>query len=253
MGFFQKLLYLFINPARAFWDINHLRKESPGYIILLFNSLAYGLLGMAIFSHIYLQQLVRNIIFSFMGFLSFFLFGFIFQYFLYVFLIWLFGRGANYSVNFSERLEQRFGGESIEKKQYEERKLSPFSIYKGGTLLQTQKPYKYKMMMCAFAPFLVINLLNALILWIGLPDVTVSSSSQIDETFLTLLSPSSPVWVAVHVIEFITVSFWVPILITIAIRELSNSSTLRVLISSLIIGILVGIFFYLLRPTLLGY
>jgi hypothetical protein len=257
LGFFKTLLFLFINPARAFWDINHFRKKSPGYLILLFNSLAFGLQGLTIFSHVYVEELMSTmrlpILLSLVIFLTFFLFGFVFQLLLYLFLIWLYGKGANYSVNFSERLEQRFGRESTEKQQYKERELSPFSIYKGGTLLQKQKAYKIKMMMCAFTPLLLINILNAVILWIGLPDISITFSSQIDETFLSLLSPDSPVWTAVHIIEFIVMSFWVPILITIAIRELSNSSTLRVLVSSLIIGILVGVFIYLLRPTIFGY
>ncbi|TXT67298.1 MAG: conserved membrane protein of unknown function [Promethearchaeota archaeon] len=257
LGFFEKLIYLFINPSRAFWDINHLRKKSPGYFILLFNSLTYGLIGLATASHVSIQSVINSMRYPSLAplilYILFFLFGFVYQSLLYLFLIWIYGKAANYSVNFSERLEQRFGGESIEKQQYKDRKLSPFSIYKGGTLLQTQKPYKTKMFMCAFVPFLIINPLNALILAIGLPDIYLSAPSGSADIFLMLFDPNSSVWAAVHIIEFIIMGFWVPLLMTIAIRELSNSSTLRVLVSSYIVGILIAIFFYLLRPTLLGY
>ena len=45
------LLWLFIKPNKAFWSINHRRKSAPGYIILLFNALLFGIMGIAYFSH----------------------------------------------------------------------------------------------------------------------------------------------------------------------------------------------------------
>ena len=48
---YLKIVYLFINPSRAFYDINHKRSKAPGGLILLFSSLIYGLMGLAIFSH----------------------------------------------------------------------------------------------------------------------------------------------------------------------------------------------------------
>ena len=55
-----------------------------------------------------------------------------------------------------------------------------------------------------------------------------------------------------YAIDALTIAIWVPILMTLSIRELSNSSTTRVLIPTLIIGVLVAIVYYFLRPTLLG-
>jgi MFS superfamily sulfate permease-like transporter len=63
---------------------------------------------------------------------------------------------------------------------------------------------------------------------------------------------NSPIWAVMDIIDAITIAVWIPILMTIAIRELSNSSTQRILISSLIIGIVIAIFVYFMRPTLFG-
>ena len=162
-------------------------------------------------------------------------------------LIWIFSRGANIAVDFSERLEVRFGKEGDEKDKYKEAEMSPFSIYKGGTLHQ-QQAKKYKMMLCAFAPYLLINAIEILIILIGMPNLTISGMgfpvAVLDHPYFT-----SPVWTVLHLIEALTIGIWIPILISLAIRELSNSSTFRVLISSLAIGILVSVFLYFLRPT----
>ena len=130
--------------------------------------------------------------------------------------------------------------------------MSPFSIYKSGTLLQKQAAYKYKMLMCAFAPFLLVNTIKILIILIAFPTVDVDiSSSDFDESVFNAMF-RSPVWAVLDVIDAITIAIWVPILMTLAIRELGNTSTTRVLISSLAIGITVSIIFYFLRPTLFG-
>jgi hypothetical protein len=261
-SFFKKLFYLFINPPKAFWDINHDRKKSPGSLIVLFSSLAWGLIGLSIFLHINLASLfsrypwdIRLGMVFFNGlliFLFFFLFGYIFQKLFFTLLIWLYTKGANYAVDYSERLEQRFGTRAQERPDYEERHLSPFSIYRGGTLLQTQKAYRKKMMMSAFAPFLIINLIKAILLAIALPNVVVSDFSALTTAYAAILDPNLGVWKVCHFLDFLTLAIWVPYLITISIRELANSGTWRVLVSSYIISILAGIIFYLMRPTLLG-
>ncbi|GAH08081.1 unnamed protein product, partial [marine sediment metagenome] len=70
-------------------------------------------MGLAFFSHINIQTIPP---FSFSGFIidlaafiSFFLFGFVFYFIFALILIWLFTKGANVAVGFSERLEARFG------------------------------------------------------------------------------------------------------------------------------------------------
>jgi hypothetical protein len=103
-------------------------------------------------------------------------------------------------------------------------------------------------MLCAFAPYLLINAIEILIILIGMPNVTIPNT----ESLVTPFSDpyfTSPLWTVLHLIEALTIGIWVPILISLAIRELSNSSTFRVLISSLAIGMIVAVFLYFLRPT----
>lgn len=239
------ILWLFTKPNRAFWNINHKRKDAPGFLILLFNSLIYGLMGLAFFSHINIQgiDLLGMFFIDLAAFISFFAFGFMFYFIFGLILIWFFTKGANLAVDFSERLEARFGEKKEGKEKYSQAEMSPFSIYKGGTLHQ-QQASKLKMMLCAFAPYLLINGIEILIILILIPNITIDLSSfDLNPMF------ASPTWTVLHLIDALTIAVWVPILITLAIRELSNSSTFRVLISSLAIGIIFAVFYYFLRPT----
>jgi len=244
------ILWLFTKPNRAFWSINHKRKDAPGMKILLFNALLYGLMGLAFFSHINISSIppltLGRFFIDLAAFIAFFAFGFLY-YFIFAFiLIWIFSRGANIAVDFSERLEARFGDKEDGAEKYSEAEMSVFSIYKGGTLHQ-QQASKTNMMLTAFAPYLLINAIEILIILIGFPTIDIPDITS----FVTLSAPlfASPVWTVLHLIEALTIAIWVPILISLSIRELSNSSTFRVLISSLIIGITVAVLFYFLRPT----
>ena len=246
-----KIIWLFTKPNKAFWDINHKRDKYPGYYILFFNSLLYGLLGLAFFSHFNLNNYLAftPILYNLSIFIAFFIFGAIFYFIFGIIMIWLFSRGANIAVNFSERLEARFGMGQQEVK-YREEEMSPFSIYKGGTL-QQQQAHKYKTMFCAFAPFLLINLIEILIVLAAFPTVPLNVMGFFDPSvFIPIFT--SPTWTVLHIIDALTIAIWVPFLVSLSIRELSNSSTFRVLLSSLTIGILVAILFYFLRPTIIG-
>ncbi|MHA1931466.1 MAG: hypothetical protein ACW96X_02945 [Promethearchaeota archaeon] len=253
---YLKILYLFINPSKSFWDINHKRSKAPGVLILLFSSLLYGLMGLAFISPFRfsgietfsLFQFVYNL--SFFG--SFFIFGISSQFIFFAILIWLFTKGANYAVGFSQRLETRFGGLKETQGKYKEAEISPFSIYKGGTMLQLEASYKFRMMLCAFSPFLLVNAIKAFIALVGFPLVNVPDfnptgiAGVLDQIF------NSGTWAVFDVIDALTIAIWVPILMTLAIRELSNSSTTRVLIPTIIIGVVIAVLFYFLRPTLFG-
>lgn len=242
------LLWLFIKPNKAFWSINHRRKSAPGYFILLFNALLFGVMGLAYFSHFNIQDIppldFRIFIYNLVIFLAFFIFGVAYFFIFGFILIWLFTKGANYAVGFSEKLESFFGG--AEREKYSEAEMSPFSIYKGGTLHQ-QQAFKYKMMFCSFAPFLLINLVEIIIILAGFPTVSIDTG-LFDPTIFSQIFNSST-WTVLHFIEALTIAIWIPILVALSIRELSNSSTTRVLLSSLIIGISVAVIFFFLRPT----
>jgi len=255
---YLKILYLFINAPRAFWDINHKRSKSPGWLILLFSSLFYGLMGLAFLSHFNFAGIgtysLTRLWYNLSFFATFFIFGFISQLILFAILIWLFTRGANVAVGFSKRLETRFGGLKETQEKFKESEISPFSIYKGGTMLQLEGSYKFQMMLCAFTPFILINAIKTLIVLVGFPNVDASASIPFDETTLEAFDQmfASGTWAVLDAIDALTIAIWVPILMTLSIRELSNSSTTRVLIPTVIIGVLVAIMYYFLRPTLLG-
>ena len=248
LPWYMKIYYLFRDPPRAFHDINHKRSAAPGYLILLLNSLLWGLMGLAFISHFIFQPISTGFIFALSFFIVFFIFGLIFNFIFYTILTWLFIKGANYSVGFSERLETRFGGEKEVKEKYKKSEMSPFSIYKGGTLLQKQEAHKYKMLFCAYAPLLLINAIKILIILVAFPTVKIQTEGDVSLTKIF----QSPIWAVLDVMDALTIAIWVPILMTLAIRDLSNSSTLRVLISSLIIGGIVAVIVYFLRPTLFG-
>jgi len=250
-----KIYYLFIQPNRGFWDINHKRSKAPGWLILLLSSLLYGLMGLALFSHFNFTSISTyspiKAYFTFSFFAAFFIFGLCFQLIFFSILIWLVTKGANYAVGFTERLEDRFGAIGEVRERYKEEEISPFSIYKGGTMLHLEGSHKFRMMLCAFTPFLLINAIKILIVLVAFPTVDVPDISIFNEVIFNQMFRSKS-WAALDVIDALTIAIWVPILMTLAIRELSNSSTYRVLIPSFIIGILVAVIFYFLRPSVFG-
>ncbi|MEJ2295337.1 MAG: zinc ribbon domain-containing protein [Candidatus Lokiarchaeota archaeon] len=243
---YKQLLWLFIKPNKAFWSINHKRKKAPGYYILLLNTLLFGLMGLAFFSHFIINS-PSVFLYSMSFFVAFLLFGLAYYFIFGFVLIWLFSKGANYAVNFSERLESRFGGTEDEMEKYSETEMSPFSIYKGGTLHQ-QQAYKYKMMFCAFAPFLLTSIIQIIIILGAFPTVFLNVNLPFNPIILDAFF-NSPTWTVLYLIDALVIAIWVPLLISIAIRELSNSSTTRVLVSSISIGIIIAVIFYFLRPT----
>ena len=253
-SFLRKIYYLFVNSPRAFWDINHKRKSSPGNKIFLIISLIYGFMGFALFSHLrfpasaHIHPLVNQILPPGMGFISFFLFGLIYHYLFFRILIWLFTKGANYAVGYSERLESRFGKGKEDVEKYSESHMSPFSIYKGG-VLQQQQAYKNKMLFCAFTPFILIYLIELIIIFIAFP----GNIEMTPAGFETLFSAYKVVWAVLYALEALVIMLWLPTLMAIAIRELSNSSTFRLLIPSYIIGIIIAIFFYFFRPPFIAF
>jgi len=255
---YLKILWLFIKPNVAFHDINHKRSKAPGFLILLFSSLLYGLMGLTFASHFSFsgpEAFFLTFVYNLSFFISFFIFGISFQFIFFAILIWLFTKGANYAVGFTQKLETRFGGLKETQEKYSEAEISPFSIYKGGTMLHLEGSYKFRMMLCAFTPFLLVNAIKCLIVLVGFPTVNVLPVTVPDPVVIAGdLGQifTSGVWAILDIIDALTIVIWVPILMTLAIRELSNSSTTRVLIPTIIIGVIIAVLFYFLRPTLFG-
>lgn len=244
---YLKIIWLFIRPNRAFWDINHKRNKAPGHLIILFNALIYGLMGVSYLSHFIILDPFLSFFYNLSVFSAFFMMGLLFNYIFGTLLIWFFIKGANSAVGFSKILEARFGGDT-QKETYREAEMSPFSIYKGGTLHQQQSK-KFIMMYCAFTPFILINLIETLIILVGFPTKYITITGFHPAIFSEMFN--SPTWAILHAIDALTIAIWIPILMTLAIRELSNSSTFRVLIASFGIGILTAIIVFFLRPSFL--
>ncbi|MFX1275529.1 MAG: hypothetical protein ACFFBP_19140 [Promethearchaeota archaeon] len=246
---YRKLYYLFINSPRAFWDINHQRKKAPSKIIFFTISIVYAFVWMTLFLHLKIPDFPLNInsfVAPLIGLLTGFLFGIIYHFLLFEILIWLFTKGANYAVDYSAKLESRFGKKSREQfEKYDEAHMSPFSIYKGG-VLQQKYAYKNKMMFCAFIPFIITYIIEIIVISIAFGTMEFDLN---DIGLRTLFQFHAPVWVVIYTIEALTIMLWIPSLMAIAIRELSNSSTYRVVLSSYIVAIIVAIFYFFLRPA----
>ena len=104
------------------------------------------------------------------------------------------------------------------------------------------------MMLCAFTPYLLLTTIKIVIILIGMPNITIPDTTSFVSPFSDPYF-ASPVWIVLDVLDAFTIGVWIPILISLSIRELSNSSTFRVLVSSLAIGIIIAVLFYFLRPT----
>ena len=245
---YMKIYYLFVNSPRAFWDINHARKKSPGSKIFYIICLIYAFTWMTLFSHFRVpgfNEAANILLVPWIGFLAGLGFGLIYHFLFYRVLIWLFTKGANYAVAYSEKLESRFGKmRKKDEEKYDEAHMSPFSIYKGG-VLQQQQAYRKKMMLCAFIPFIIIYIVEIVIIAVAFPNGVYMGQT----TLASFFKNYAGVWAIIYGIEALTIILWVPSLMAIAIRELSNSSTYRVVISSYIVGIIVGVFFFFLRPV----
>jgi len=262
----QRFLFVIINPSRAFWDIIHSRKKIGGNLIYLFTALSFGLIGAASFVHIQLppfsiDPLLNSLIqflHTFSVFFQFFLFGLIYYLIFYAIANKFYKSGANFSINLKTRLKIRYGegkkkelaAEEEEAKEGEKKlraQIEAEGKYVGvlPEYLTAQKSKKATIMRLAYMPIVIGLLISALVVLIGLP--TVPGSNM--RSAVQILS-NSPVWGIIDWIQVIILIGWVPITMSIALRDIANASTQRVYISCLLISLLLGLFVYFLRPTL---
>ena len=244
-----------MDPSRAFWDITHYKEGSIGsFKIYLLSALLFGLFGLASFSHIQMEWLNLWAVF-FHGlaiFMMFFLFGFIFFTLFYFISIKFFSFGANQSINLSKQLELRYGTRKKEEgddKTQSQKAAAGIYISDVPEYL-TRKSKKTAIMLYAFAPMLLALGLSAIIAWIALPQVPATGPLSITPANLEIFF-SSPVWGIIDWVYVIFMIGWVPILMAIALRDIANSSTVRVYISSVIVSVILCWLFYFLRPTFL--
>ncbi|MHA1821089.1 MAG: TFIIB-type zinc ribbon-containing protein [Promethearchaeota archaeon] len=267
----RRMINVIINPARAFWDMTHFRKKLGAWRVPVLTALAFGLMGLAVNAHVKVSNwygmpitFANSYILFFNGlaiFLAFFLFGLIYFWLLYLVSLKLFSVGANYSVNLSKQIEVIYSEGKGKKKEEEEPAEEKTKIEEAESrsyleeipeYLTAEKSKKGSIMMFAFLPMVLVLLLNALLLLIALPTVSVSVGTGYAIS-TGLLNPiwNSPIWTITDWLTMITFVGWIPITMSIALREIANTSTQRLYISNLIIAIIIAVFLYFLRPTFL--
>ena len=243
------------NPAWAFFDINK-KKKSGTILILLINAFFFGLWGVAINIHV----TVAGMIFlqKFLIGLAIFLALFIFSILYYSIIFWVYDLSFSLASNFSVQLDGiiaiRFNiqtkkgslKELMSGKKRLQRQISEDTIKLEGAkqkkpLKKIKQTGKYKIMRYAYTPLIIINFIGFLLLLVGLPtrDITL-----IPDLF------NSPVWTIIYFLEALTLIIWIPALITLALREIGNTNTTKLLIGNIIIGMILSFLLILLRPDI---
>ncbi|TFG18482.1 MAG: hypothetical protein EU530_09235 [Promethearchaeota archaeon] len=253
----RRFLLVFTNPSRAFWDIVRYREKIGSWVkVLLLSAVIYGFYGLAIFIHLRTGGIVGQFYLRLLNGLSayfmFFIFGFLYCFLVYMISIQLFSIGANFSIGLKSQLQLRYGKRK-EKKEDEQKSttmLEAEGIYPTAlpSHLTAQKSKKIAIMLWGFAPMLLAYAVSTILLFVFLPVEDVSSPITVAD-FADITN--SLVWGVTDWIQVIVLIGWVPITMTIAIRELVNASTFRVYLSCLIVAILLGFLLYFFRPSFL--
>ena len=270
----NRIFRVIVAPSRAFWDINHKKKDKGPLLIKVFMSICLGLMGVAI--HIRLSPEDSGSITTngawggfLMGipvFLLFFFFGMFYYSLLFWFYNWAFSLGANFSARLDETLILRYNviqkgkkvmdvlsGRRLRKElEFQQQGPSLEALKeKGEMLTKIKQTGKGSMMTYAYAPLVVANLAGAIIALVSLPQVTVTSSNNESQIIAALeIVSSAGVWGVIDAIMLFTLAFWVPITMSLAMREIGNTSTMRLLIGNLVMGIILAYVLFFLRPTL---
>jgi len=236
------------NPAWAFHDINK-KKNSGTLLILLLNAFFFGLWGIAINIHV----TDSGILYGLALFLTLFIFSFIY----YFVIFWLydlsFSLASNFSVQLDGILAIRFNiqtkkgslKELMSGKKRIQSKISEETIKLEGAkqkkpLKKIKQTGKYKIMRYAYTPIIITNFLGFLFILLFLPT----------RNYVTIADLSEPgVWTIIYLIEALTLIIWIPTLVTLALREIGNTNTTKLLIGNVIIGVILSFLLLLLRPA----
>jgi len=249
------------NPAWAFHDINK-KKNSGTLLILLLNAFFFGLWGVAINIHVNVigMPLLNKILYGLAIFLTMFIFSFVY----YSVIFWVFNLSFSLASNFSVQLDGilaiRFNiqtkkgslKELMSGKKRIQSKISEETIKLEGAkqkkpLKKIKQTGKYKVMRYAYTPIIVLNLLGFILLLIGLPTIGVNPTEDLTTTLAPLFS--SAVWTIIYYVEALVLIVWIPTLVTLALREIGNTNTTKLLIGNVIIGVILSFLLFLLRPA----
>ncbi|MCP4764569.1 MAG: hypothetical protein GY870_22530, partial [archaeon] len=250
-------IWVITDPSRAFWDIVHYRRKIGSGWVILFTGLLFGLQGLAAYSHMSisfpggLMNWYLPIFNMLSVFLLYTLFGLVYYSIFFKISNFVFSFTANYSIDLSKQMDLRYGDKeqmTEEEIEEEETKILSMKESEGGYLgdlpayLKAEGAKKGSIMNMAYTPMLIVLAISALIAWILTPPFSAEDAS---------LALSSPAWGIIDWFYMIVFIGWVPITMSIALREMANSSTQRVYISCVISAVIVCIFFFFARPTIL--
>lgn len=246
MNMWQRFGNIFKNPAKAFWDIRHDEKRSSASWVLFLNAILFGLLGLAVVSHIHIVAVGFDQDISFVEtlylylpinlgiFASFFVVGFVFYFLFFAVVNFIYRRAANFAGFTGAKKEPSF----------------PVVLY-------------------ALTPTLLVQVISIVIVLVGLPsyEVTLPTSAfstnifvGANQDFQTALrglffyssGASRTTWVIIDLVNLVLWVTWIPILVTIALRELYELSTLKMFIGAEISSILIAAIFFATRATITG-
>ena len=237
------------------FDINK-KKKSGTILILLINAFFFGLWGVAINIHVTVANMPSMQ--KFLNGFAIFLVLFIFSILYYSIIFWVydlsFSLASNFSVQLDGILAIRFNiqtkkgslKELMSGKRRLQSQISEDTIKLEGAkqkkpLKKIKKTGKYKIMRYAYTPLIIINFVGFLLLLVSLP---TRGYSQIADLF------NSPVWTIIYILEALTLMVWIPALVTLALREIGNTNTTKLLIGNVIIGVLLAFLLILLRPDI---
>ncbi|UYP45563.1 hypothetical protein NEF87_001848 [Candidatus Lokiarchaeum ossiferum] len=276
-----------IKTPIAFRDINKKKDGGGPRFITWFNGFLIGLCALAVSWHLDIQlyQGVEltpmSISFSpfaitwgykwvaflnsFIIFLCFFIFGIIYYVIIFKLYNFAFGLAANFSVQLDGLLAIRYnvklkksklndmisGKSRLEKKSGIEGETSFQTSQKKDFMTKLSQTGKNKIMTYAYAPLIIINFISFLLIAIALPTTTLANTSGV--TFSSISNTmsdiwSSKLWMVLDGLQLLGI-IWVACTMSVAQREIGNTSTTRLLIGNMIMALIIGFTTIMLRPT----
>lgn len=265
--FYLRLAKSIYRPTYAFRDINKKKDNWGPRFIRFLCAFFTGLWVVAILTHVRTPDntfLQRTLVILPLFFV-FFLFGIIYWRLVFWFYSFLYSLAANFSVQLDGILMIRYNvkvkssafrdfvsGRGRLRRQ-KEGELSLEAITEEKGLTKISQTGKSKLMTYAYVPFVIANLITFLVIIIGLPSVDIGSFASFDSTtFSTTMNTlwdATFVWQFVDILQILAV-LWSAVLMSLALREIGNTNTTRILIGNFVIAFIIIYTTIFLRPTL---
>jgi hypothetical protein len=278
-----------LTTSHAFRDINNKKDRGGPRFITWFNGFLIGLCALAVSWHVSLTEFADNqfitiitdpafdiefdpgkvtaLLIGLAIFLCFFIFGMVYYFIVFQLYNFAFSTAANFSVQLDGLLAIRFniklkknkltdlvsGKSRLEKKAGIEEGAVSFEASKSKkkNMTKISQTGKNKIMGYAYTPFIIVNFLSFLLLAIFLPTDEIANISNVTSgSIATTMSNiwASPLWMILDLLQLLGL-LWVACTMSIAQREIGNTSTTRLLIGNVIMALLIGFTTILLRPN----